>query len=177
MKLDHPLAMVIKGNNNSSFRKGLGDIKKLSYNLLVLKLLNIKAGRRKHQKHPHSRLSPPPTQSAHATVCEDIQCSLWARSLLGRNGFHRHHSTKGNVKLFAPRVTHKNPYVQVLSKITIYLFFLARLCLIQSLQMQYMSHHIYQCKNGNTANSFIHSLIFIELFLVPGPVLDLGIKR
>lgn len=78
MKLDNPLAMVIK-NNNGSFRKCLGEIKKLSYSLLVLKLLNIKAGRGRHQKHPHSRLSLPPTQ--HMPQCLRIFNPVCGRDL------------------------------------------------------------------------------------------------
>lgn len=51
MKLDNPLAMVIKHNSAH-----WGKLKAELYSLLVLKpLLKIKAGRGGHQKHPDSR--------------------------------------------------------------------------------------------------------------------------
>ena len=79
MKLDNPLAMVIKGNNGS-FKKCFGGIKKLRFSLFC-KLLKIKAGRGGQQKHPYIRVSLLPAQSAQVTMSEDMQSSLWARSL------------------------------------------------------------------------------------------------
>lgn len=42
MKPDNPLAMVMK-DNNGSFRKCLGEIKKLSYSLLALQATKNKS--------------------------------------------------------------------------------------------------------------------------------------
>lgn len=57
-----------------------GEIVKLKYSLLVLKLLKIKAGRGRRQKYPHSRLSgflPSHHMPQSLSLCSPV----WAQSL------------------------------------------------------------------------------------------------